>query len=115
MRQIAMRILPALVVAVVFASAASAADAPRKLIARPENKLVGTWKLVSAKYNGQEAKFPEEMTMLKHVTPTQFMWATFDKDGKVDSALGGPYTLKGNKYEETPEYGLGNVLEGLKG
>ncbi len=42
--------------------------------------------------------------MLKHVTPTQFIWAIFDKDGKVESVLGGPYTLKGDKYEETPEY-----------
>jgi hypothetical protein len=39
----------------------------------------------------------------------------YDKDGKVDAALGGPYTLKGDKYEETPEYGIGDVLELLKG
>jgi hypothetical protein len=43
------------------------------------------------------------------------MWASYDKDGKVDAALGGPYTLKGNKYEEVPEYGVGTVLDDLKG
>jgi hypothetical protein len=43
------------------------------------------------------------------------MWAAHDKDGKVTQALGGPCTLKGDQYQETPEYGLGDVLEQLKG
>jgi hypothetical protein len=52
----------------------------------------------------------------KHVTPVQFMWAFYDKDGKVISALGGSYTLKGDAYEEVPEYGVGEeLLEALKG
>src|SRR5258707_9387602 len=55
---------------------------------RAENKLVGTWKLLSAKYGGKEAQFPEGNSMLKHVTPTQFMWVTYDKDGKVTLAAG---------------------------
>ena len=42
------------------------------------------------------------------------MWAIYDKDGKVESALGGPYTIKGDKYEETPEYGMADTLESLK-
>jgi hypothetical protein len=74
-----------------------------------ENKLLGTWKLVSA-------NFPEGYTQLKHVTPVQFMWALYDKDGKVVNALGGSYTLKGDAYEEVPEYGVGEeLLEALKG
>jgi hypothetical protein len=82
---------------------------------KTENKLVGTWKLVSAKYGGQEAKFPEGHVMLKHVTPTQFMWATYDNDGKVYRAAGGGYTLKGEDYAETPEYGMGDDFNGIKG
>jgi hypothetical protein len=68
------------------------------------HKLVGTWKMGS-----------DDVTTIKHVTPTQFMWATYDKDGKVTRAAGGPYTLKGEIYEETPEYGLGSDFEFLKG
>jgi hypothetical protein len=80
-----------------------------------EQKLVGTWKVVSAKYGGKEVKWPEGITTVKHVTPTQFMWATYDKDGKVIQAVGGPYTLKGEDYAETPEYGVGAVFEKIKG
>jgi hypothetical protein len=83
--------------------------------ARNKNKLIGTWKVVSAKYGGTEVNRPEEFTQLKHVTPTQFMWAAYGEDGKVTDALGGAYTLKGDEYVETPEYGVGNVLDQLKG
>jgi hypothetical protein len=88
---------------------------PKKAEAKPVNKLVGTWKLVSAKYGGRDFKVPEGFTMIKHVTPEQFMWATYDKDGKVTRAAGGKYTLKGDKYEETPEYGISNDFKLLKG
>jgi len=115
MRQITMTVSLTLVAAVAFTAARSAADDPKKAEAKPENMLVGTWKLVSAKYDGKEIKFLEGDTTLKHVTPTQFMWATYDKDGKVAATVGGPYTLKGDKYEETPEYGIGDVIERLKG
>jgi len=72
--------------------------------ANSENKLIGTWKMVSI-----------GITTVKHVTPTQFMWASYDNNGKVTRAAGGPYTLKGEVYEETPEYGLSNDFEVLKG
>jgi len=89
------------------------ADDP-KAGAQPENKLIGTWKLVSAKYGGREAKFREGTTTLKHVTPAQFMWATYEENGKVTRAAGGGYTLKGETYEETPEYGVGNDFNVVK-
>src|SRR5262245_16153893 len=116
MRRMTITVLLALVAAAfALRTASSADDEPKKAETKPENKLVGTWKLVSARYGGQEGQFPEGPTRVKPVTPTQFMWASYDKDGKVDSALGGSYTLVGNKYEETPEYGVGDVLEALKG
>jgi RNA polymerase sigma factor (sigma-70 family) len=83
--------------------------------AGPENKLIGTWKLVSAKYDGEAVTFPEGVTTVKHVTPTQFMWAGYGKDGKVIRAAGGSYSLKGDAYEETPEYGVGKDFDGIKG
>ncbi len=83
--------------------------------AKSETKLLGTWKLVYAKYGGQERKIPEGFTMVKHVTATQFMWASYDKDGKVTRAAGGYYTLKGEVYEETPEYGISSDFDLIKG
>src|SRR5262249_33608832 len=79
------------------------------------NKLVGTWKLVSGKYGGRDFKLPEGTTMLKHVTPTQFTWVTYDKDGKVFRMAGGSCTLKGDRYEETPEYGISSDFDLIKG
>jgi hypothetical protein len=43
------------------------------------------------------------------------MWAAYDKDGKVTQAVGGSYTLKGENYAETAEYGVGTVFERIKG
>jgi hypothetical protein len=115
MRHVPKVIFLALIAAIVIASRHSAADEPKKTEAKPQNPLVGTWKLVSAKYGGKEVSFPEGTTRIKHVTPTQFTWVDYDKEGKVGAALGGPYTLKGDKYVETPEYGVGQILQALKG
>lgn len=102
-----------LAVAMLFMASATPplAEEPRQ-----ENKLLGTWKLVSGTYGGQQIEIPEGVTQVKHVTPVQFMWARYDKDGKVTSALGGSYTLKGQTYEEVPEYGVDEeMLNALKG
>jgi hypothetical protein len=102
------------VLAVVLACAAAAVAA---WAAEPksDHPLVGTWKLVSAKYGGEESKLPEGATTLKHVTPSQFMWASYDKDGLVTRAAGGFYTVKGDDYQETPEYGLSSDFDLIKG
>jgi hypothetical protein len=72
--------------------------------AKSDNKLVGTWQIVSG-----------DVTTVKHVTPTHFMWASYGKDGKVTRAAGGSYTLNGEVYVETPEYGLGSDFELVNG
>jgi hypothetical protein len=87
------------------------ADEPKEKV----HPLVGTWKCLSAKYDGKEAGRPEGYTLLKHVTPTSFMWAIYDSDGKVVGALGGSVTIKGEDYVETPEYSVGEGLDALKG
>lgn len=110
MRQISVT-LPLLIVTLAVAIPRSAAE--EKEEGKKQNSLVGTWKLVSAKWGEKEAKLAEEITILKHVTPTHFMWVRYDKDGKVLVALGGSYTVKGKMYEEIPEYGTG--LDRLKG
>jgi hypothetical protein len=89
-------------------------DEPKKEPTTGE-KLIGTWKLASAKYAGQEFNFPEGTTTLKHVTGSQFMWVTFDGSGQVSRTAGGSYVLKGDEYTENPEYGFGPDFEGIKG
>jgi hypothetical protein len=105
-----------LVVAVVVSAAGTPATADEpKGDAKADNKLIGTWKLVSAKYAGKESKVPEGFTTLKHITPAQMMWLTYDKDGKVIRAAGGGYTLKGDDFTDTPEYGVGSDFDTVKG
>ena len=98
-----------LTVILVLAAFTARAEEPKA-----ENKLVGTWKQVSAIYGGREFK-PEGLTTLKHVTPTQFMWASYDKDGVVTRTAGGCYTIKGETYEEIPEYGMSADFDIIKG
>jgi hypothetical protein len=77
--------------------------------------LVGTWKLASAKYGGNESALPVETTTLKHVTPAQFMWVSYGTSGAIERAAGGSYTLKGESYQETPEYGISSDFDVIKG
>jgi len=79
-------------------------------------KLIGTWKMVSAKYNGEESDLPKTGITLKHITPGNFIFVTYDSEtGKVTRAAGGTYTLTGEKYEEAPEYGLSEDFEAIRG
>jgi hypothetical protein len=113
MRRLTTTVLLALVaaVAVTLASARSGADDAKKADAKVDNKLVGSWQLVSAKWGGREVPVGEEVTRIKHVTPTQFMWVAYDKNRSVVAGLGGDYTLRGDKYEEIPEYSVGDFKE----
>ena len=78
-------------------------------------KLIGTWKLTSAKYDGEESDLTKSGTTLKHITPGNFIWVTYDSDTKeVSRTAGGTYTLDGEKYEETPRYGRGADFEAVR-
>lgn len=113
MRQVRMLVV-AVIVAGLFLSAPRADDS-KKDEAKAANKLVGTWKMKSAMYGGQDFKLPDGSTHIKHITPAQFMWATYDAEGKVTRSAGGPCTLKGDTYEETPEYGISSDFDIIKG
>jgi hypothetical protein len=114
MRRISMAALVSLIAIAAFTSGRSTAADP-KAEGKTENKLVGTWKMVKARYGGVEYKIPEDTTEFKHITQAHFMLAAIDKDGIVRAAIGGPYTLKGEKYVETPEYGLSEIFTNIKG
>jgi hypothetical protein len=73
-----------------------------------EDRVVGTWKLVSARYGDNEIEAAKLGTTLKHITPTGFVWLSYNPETKVVSrTAGGTYTIKGDQYEETPQYGFG--------
>jgi len=77
-----------------------------------ENRLLGTWKLVSARYGGENFDVTSLGTTLKHITPDNFIWVSYDPATKlITRAEGGSYTFKGERYEETPRYGLGGAFE----
>lgn len=115
MRQISMAVLIPIVAVSAFSFGRSTANGPKQGEARAENRLVGTWKMVKAKFGGKEFKIPEGATLLKHITSTQYMFVDFDKDGNILDARGGPYTLKGEKFESTPEYGISENFKALRG
>jgi hypothetical protein len=110
MRQISVTV-PLLILTLAVAVPRTVADEEGE--AKKQNQLVGTWKLVSAKWGGREIKITEEIKRLKHVTPTHFMWVVYGKDGKVTAAAGGCYAVKGEVYEEILDYGIG--IGGIQG
>ena len=61
MRQ-TLTVLIFLVAVAVFSSGRSTAEDPKKVEPKTENQLVGTWKMVKAKYGGKEAQIPEGRT-----------------------------------------------------
>src|SRR5215475_10143586 len=90
-------VLLCLVAVGIFSAARSATDDLKKVDAKPEPKLLGTWRLVKAKYGGKDAVMPEGHVEYKHVTPVQFMLASID-NGTIIAAFGGSYTVKGDEY-----------------
>lgn len=72
--------------------------------------VVGTWKLVSAKANGKAVDIPAGTTVLKLLTPTDFVFVYYTEQGLITVAGGGHYTLDGNRYAETVEYGVGEGM-----
>jgi hypothetical protein len=90
-----------------------AQDPPKKNEAA--GGVIGTWKMISAKYGGEEADLTKTEITLKHVTPVSFLWVTYDSETKqVLRMAGGTYTLKGEQYVERPQYGLGEDFEQIR-
>ncbi len=102
----------ALIATFALASYAPAADDPRP--PDPKERLVGTWKLATAKYRGQDFPFPESFTTIKIVTPTRYVLVIYGKDGTVARASGGSYKLVGDTYQETPEFSTTEGFDALR-
>ncbi|MGP0062373.1 MAG: hypothetical protein ACLQGP_02060 [Isosphaeraceae bacterium] len=73
---------------------------------QPGQKLLGTWETDL----GERA--PRAMRMVKHITPTHWTWVIYDRENKmVMAAMGGPWSVKGDKYEETVAFTTDNVAD----
>ena len=106
----------AVLVCVLAAAVASVRASQPGSDASSAARLVGTWKLVSARFGGQESELPKQQKVLKHVTPAQMVWVRINPDtGTVTAMAGGGYTLKGDTYTETPEYGFGSDFQVIQG
>jgi hypothetical protein len=83
-----------------------------------ENKLIGTWRLVSLKYGdaAQATPAPANTVHLKHVTPTHFTVVSYDAQSKAVTRVGGgSYSLKDKSYTEKTEYAHGEDFTNLLG
>jgi hypothetical protein len=78
--------------------------------ARNPATAVGTWKLVTAKANGKAVEVAAGTTVLKHVTPTDFVFVYYTPQGLITVAGGGRYTFDGTRYAESVEYGVGEGM-----
>jgi hypothetical protein len=86
---------------------------PIGLVAAEPHPLVGTWKRVAGRdsKDGEWQPLPAEITMLKHITPTHVSWAVFTNENKqIVAAMGGTVEMDGDKYIESVDHALGNVL-----
>ena len=91
--------------------AVAAGDKPADLRAA----LVGTWKMASMKVNGQDNPLPDAAVTYKHVTPGGFTWLSYPKEtGQIFRCAGGTWTLAGDAYTETIEYGMGDDFDVIK-
>jgi hypothetical protein len=78
--------------------------------------LEGTWKQLEQKNGDSQTyqKQPEGTEMLKFVGGGRFIWVVV-KDGKIQSSLGGKYTVDKDKYTEKIEYATGDGQDGFVG
>jgi hypothetical protein len=102
-----------LIIAIAATVAGGRADEPKKKA--KANKLIGTWKVLSIKNGGVDSPLPQGAVMLKHVTPTHFIWVQYDSTGRVTRTVGGPYKVKGDSYIEIPQYGFSSDFAKLQG
>ena len=77
--------------------------------AKDAGSLLGTWRLVSAKY-GDAKEFSDVSNQGPHIkmlTADRFIWVIYDaKTNLISRSMGGSYRLQGASYTETVEFFL---------
>src|SRR5689334_2808757 len=100
-----------IIVIVVCALAASVALPEEQEGKKTPGTHLGTWQLTSYKYGTNQTSFtdfPANQRRIKLITESHFTWVEFDATTKkVKGAAGGTYSLSGNAYTESMDFGLG--------
>jgi hypothetical protein len=74
--------------------------------------LIGTWELVSEKWDDAKEFTPpsKDHQSLKFVTPTHFSWVWVDpKTKKIVNSMGGTYEYDGVKYTENVKFAFAGM------
>jgi len=81
------------------------------------NIIMGTWQLDSYKYGTTTNSFTSitaDRPHIKLITENRFLWVTYDAESKkILESAGGTYTLNGENYIESIDYGFN--MEGYLG
>jgi len=71
---------------------------------------LGTWELASFRYGTNQPSFtdfPKTRHRIKLITETHYTWVEYgDTTKKVTASAGGTYSLDGNTYTESKDFGL---------
>jgi hypothetical protein len=74
------------------------------------NPIIGTWQLDSYKYGTSSSSFTTitpDRPHIKLITGNRFLWVTYDAGTKkILESAGGQYTLDGENYIESIDYGF---------
>jgi hypothetical protein len=77
---------------------------------KSKNSITGTWKMDSYKYGTSSSSFTvitPERPHIKLITENRFLWVTYDSTTKkILESAGGSYTLDGDNYVESIDYGF---------
>jgi hypothetical protein len=72
-----------------------------------EEQLIGSWRILSASFDGKESELHQKSVTIKHITPVQFVWLGYDPTKRqIFRSAGGSWRVVDGKYEETMHYGL---------
>ena len=70
-------------------------------------KLVGSWRILSASFGGVPSELHKNSITIKHITPVHIIWIGYQpEDRKIFRSAGGSWKVVDGKYIETMRYGL---------
>jgi hypothetical protein len=71
-------------------------------------KLVGSWKIVSASFDGKPSELHRTSVTIKHITPVHIIWIGYQPEAReIFRSSGGSWTIQDGRYVETMRYGIG--------
>jgi hypothetical protein len=100
------KVIVGITVALMIATGLQAQEGTKK----SSGSHLGTWELASFKYGTNQpgfTDFPKTEHRIKLITETHYTWVEYDDaTKKVTGSAGGTYSLDGNTYTESKDFGL---------